>query len=140
LTRGVVFPLSSNLKKEGLIMDYTEKIRLISQARLIMDYTEKIRLISQAINFENPIAFIYDSGDIRIVNPHCIYTNLKNETCLDAFQTEGDSKTKALDKFKIFKVAKIDNIKIDYDSNFFINSQFNPESVRYLNKIVMIKE
>jgi predicted DNA-binding transcriptional regulator YafY len=104
-----------------------------------MNYSNKIKLIQQAIHMKQPLEIIYNEElETRKINPHCVYTSTKSIASLDAFQVSGNTNS-VNDKFKIFKIDKIQSIKVLSKENFRIDNTFAPESPRYKDSFIKIQ-
>lgn len=65
-------------------------------------------LLSAAVNDRQILAFDYD-GKPRLVEPHALGLNKKDQLVLRAFQVTGDSAT-ASQAWKLFTVDKMENL------------------------------
>ena len=81
--------------------------------------------ICDAISSRKMIQFSYDGG-IRIVEPYCYGLTKEGNEVLRAFQIKGYSKSGNPYGWKLFKVSKIKNLKINED-HFAIGHHYSLE-------------
>lgn len=67
--------------------------------------------IIQAIENKNLLEFDYKDR-IRIVEPHTLGINLKNNEVLSAYQIDGESDSIEIPDWGLFTISKISNLKI----------------------------
>lgn len=72
--------------------------------------------IDTAIKHKNLLEFTY-KGLTRIVEPHTLGVNLKDNEILSAFQIDGESDTIEIPGWGLFSITKISDLKI-LDENF----------------------
>ncbi len=107
----------------------------------MQNYTEKIRLLSQAITANVQVMCEYktvtEGTNKRLINPHCIYLNKTGTTMLDAWQVTGHSESGVNEQFKQFAVYKMSSIELS-EVLFKEDSKFNHNSTRYENALCRI--
>ena len=74
-------------------------------------------LICTAIENKNLLEFRY-KDKIRIVEPHTLGINLKDNEVLSAYQIDGESDTIKIPDWGLFTISKISNLKI-LDKTFY---------------------
>lgn len=107
-----------------------------------MDSTtvHELTTLMNAIFLQQQVELTYKNQDkSRIVNPHNLYLNKKQEIQLDAYQVSGETESKKLYQFKQFNVNLITNVKILEGNYFDIDTTYNPTSERYNNSIQRVE-
>jgi hypothetical protein len=102
-----------------------------------MNYTQKMQVLKKAIIDNLQVRFTYrNETESRLINSHCIYIDNLGSTKLDAYQVSGHTNSQN-EAFKCFFLNDMEEIEI-VSTSFTENSQFNFNSIRYLNALVMI--
>ncbi|KPJ55134.1 hypothetical protein AMJ47_01280 [Parcubacteria bacterium DG_72] len=90
--------------------------------------------IIKSIKNKKKISFIYKNEGTRIVSPHVLYFNPRNEKMFDAFQYKGYSEHGGLPNWRQFFLEHATDIRT-LDEGFEIEAGYNPISSRYVNSI-----
>jgi predicted DNA-binding transcriptional regulator YafY len=81
--------------------------------------------LCSAISSKQIIQFSYEEGT-RIVEPYCYGLTKTGEEVLRVFQLKGDSKSGNPQGWKLFKVSKIKDLKVN-EENFSIGHHYGAE-------------
>lgn len=98
-------------------------------------------LLSQAIREKRCVAIRYhDQRQIRVVEPHAIYSNERGELVMDAFQTRGYSSsgrpTPFWRPFRLKKVTAASLLKEAFEPR--VVDGFSPDRLKYKTGLVAI--
>jgi len=100
-----------------------------------------IQLISQAIKEKRCIALRYhDQRQIRVVEPHAVYTDERGELVMDGYQTRGHSASGRPPPFwRPFRMNKITAVSVLKEAFApRITEGFSASRVKYRNGLVAI--
>jgi predicted DNA-binding transcriptional regulator YafY len=98
-------------------------------------------LLSQAIREKRCVAIRYhDQRQVRVIEPHAIYTNERGELVVDAFQTRGYSAsgrpTPFWRPFRLKKVTAASLLKEPFEPR--MSEGFSPDRLKYKSGLVSI--
>lgn len=100
-----------------------------------------LQILSQAIRDKRCIAIRYhDQRQIRVLEPHAIYTGERGELMLDAYQTRGFSSSGRPPPFwRPFRLKKITAVSV-LKEGFAprVSEGFSPQRLKYKNGLVSI--
>jgi predicted DNA-binding transcriptional regulator YafY len=91
--------------------------------------------ICKAIKNKNLLEFSYKNMT-RIVEPHTLGINLKDNTVLSAYQIDGESESIDIPDWGLFSISKINNLKILDDT--FDQPRFLEDYNRDSNRMKII--
>jgi predicted DNA-binding transcriptional regulator YafY len=100
-----------------------------------------LHIISQAIKDRRCVAIRYhDQRQIRVVEPHAIYTGERGELMVDAYQTRGYSSSGRPPPFwRPFRLKKITAVSVLKESfEIRVAEGFSSERLKYKNGLVSI--
>jgi predicted DNA-binding transcriptional regulator YafY len=100
-----------------------------------------LQVLSQAIRDKRCIAIRYhDQRQIRVLEPHAIYTGERGELMLDAYQTRGFSSSGRPPPFwRPFRLKKITAVSVLKESFApRVSEGFSPERLKYKTGLVSI--
>jgi hypothetical protein len=100
-----------------------------------------LTLMTQAIREKRCVAIrYYDQRQIRVVEPHAIYTDERGEMILDAYQTRGYSAsgrpTPFWRPFRLKKITAISLLKEYFEPR--VADGFSPDRLKYRSGLVAI--
>lgn len=102
-----------------------------------------LKVLTKAIRERRCTAIrYYNQREIRVIEPHAIYTNERGELVADCFQVRGYSSSGRLPPFwRPFRLGKISAISL-LKETFEIREAdgFSPNRVKYRNGLVAIVE
>jgi predicted DNA-binding transcriptional regulator YafY len=98
-----------------------------------------LRVLSRAIREQRAIAIrYYDQRQIRVVEPHAIYTNERGELVVDGFQTRGFSSTGRPTPFwrpfRLKRIASVSLLKESFEPR--VAEGFSPDRIKYRSGLV----
>ena len=100
-----------------------------------------LQVLSQAIRDKRCIAIRYhDQRQIRVIEPHAIYSGERGELMLDAYQTRGYSSSGRPPPFwRPFRLKKITAVSV-LKENFSprVTEGFSPDRLKYKSGLVSI--
>jgi len=100
-----------------------------------------LQVLSQAIRDRRCIAIRYhDQRQIRVLEPHAIYTGERGELMLDAYQTRGFSSSGRPPPFwRPFRLKKITAVSVLKESfTPRVSEGFSPDRLKYKTGLVSI--
>jgi predicted DNA-binding transcriptional regulator YafY len=100
-----------------------------------------LQILSQAIRDKRCIAIRYhDQRQIRVLEPHAIYTGERGELMVDAYQTRGFSSSGRPPPFwRPFRLKKITAVSVLKESfTPRVSEGFSPERLKYKSGLVSI--
>lgn len=100
-----------------------------------------LQVLSQAIRDKRCVAIRYhDQRQIRVIEPHAIYSGENGELVLDAYQTRGHSSSGRPPPFwRPFRLKKITAISVLKETfGPRVSEGFSPERLKYKNGLVAI--
>jgi len=102
-----------------------------------------LTLISQAIKEKRCIAIRYhDQRQIRVVEPHAVYTDERGEMVVDAYQTRGFSSSNRpapfWRPFRLKKITAVSVLKETFEPR--ITEGFSANRLKYRNGLVAIAQ
>jgi predicted DNA-binding transcriptional regulator YafY len=100
-----------------------------------------LKILSKAIRERRCIAIRYhDQREIRIVEPHAIYTNEHGELVVDSYQTRGFSASGRpapfWRPFRLKRIASLTVLQEPYVARF--SEGFRPDRLKYRNGLIAI--
>jgi predicted DNA-binding transcriptional regulator YafY len=100
-----------------------------------------LTLLTQAIRDKRCIAIrYYDQRQIRVIEPHAIYTDDRGELILDGYQTRGFSSsgrpTPFWRPFRLKKITAVTLLKEYFEPR--VSEGFSPERLKYRNGLMAI--
>jgi predicted DNA-binding transcriptional regulator YafY len=98
-----------------------------------------LRVLSRAIREQRAIAIrYYDQRQIRVVEPHAVYTNERGELVVDGFQTRGFSSSGRpapfWRPFRLKRIASVSLLKETFEPR--VAEGFSPDRVKYRSGLV----
>jgi predicted DNA-binding transcriptional regulator YafY len=100
-----------------------------------------LQVLSQAVREKRCVAIRYhDQRQIRVLEPHAIYTGERGELMLDAYQTRGYSSSGRPPPFwRPFRLKKITAVSV-LKENFAprVSEGFSPDRLKYKTGLVSI--
>ena len=100
-----------------------------------------LQVLSQAIREKRCIAIRYhDQRQIRVLEPHAIYSGERGELMLDAYQTRGFSSSGRPPPFwRPFRLKKITAVSVLKEAfSPRVSEGFSPDRLKYKNGLVSI--
>lgn len=100
-----------------------------------------LKILSKAIRERRCIAIRYhDQREIRIVEPHAVYTNEHGELVADSYQTRGFSASGRpapfWRPFRLKRIASLTVLQETYSVRF--SEGFRPDRLKYRNGLIAI--
>src|SRR6266566_4307295 len=100
-----------------------------------------LQVLNQAISDNCCVAIRYhDQRQIRVVEPHAIYSSERGELMVDAYQTRGYSSSGRPPPFwrpfRLKKIAAVSVLKETFAPR--VNEGFSPERLKYKSGLVAI--
>lgn len=100
-----------------------------------------LQTLTQAIKEKRGVAVRYsDQREVRVLEPHAIYTDERGELILDGFQTRGYSASgRPVPFWRPLRVKKIVAVSV-LDENFAprVSEGFSPARLKYRNGLIAI--